>query len=444
MRERGNALRGPSGPLRSAAGCLAVGLVAAFVSAAHAQPAASGLAREFDLLFQQLLENPSDPALNARFIQIAVELQDYEAAIGSLDRLLFYDPTNAALQLQTGEMYMAMGSYIVAKSYFEMALENAGADLALRARAEALIAEVDRLTRPSPWSVFAQAGVRYQSNASSGPDRLDGADEGGNLQESDWNAFGLAVVSYAQPIGNVVIESTLSGYYADQVEIDRLDLGSVELIAGPRLVLPAESGRGPSIKLYGLIGGTLLGDDEYQRTLGGGLSARFALADIATIEPYVEYRDRRFYDSDDYPTASDQTGDRLTYALYSTGPLGSNVRWTSRIGLHQNDARVEDNSYDHYFSDVSLSFRFNPFEGGDANWAFTPFASVNWREYQAPEPGETETREDFEWRAGARLDVPANEQLGLALQVQYSRNNSNLTRFDYDNVQVTAGPTVRF
>ena len=46
--------------------------------------------------------------------------------------------------------------------------------------------------------------------------------------------------------------------------------------------------------------------------------------------------------------------------------------------------------------------------------------------------------------AGARLDVPVTEHFGLNGQVQYSRNDSNLSRFDYDNFQVTSGPTVRF
>jgi hypothetical protein len=69
---------------------------------------------------------------------------------------------------------------------------------------------------------------------------------------------------------------------------------------------------------------------------------------------------------------------------------------------------------------------------------------LEWTDYKAPDPGENIKREDFEWRAGARLDVPFSEAFGLGVQVQYLRNNSNRAEFDYDNLQVTSGPTVRF
>ena len=53
-------------------------------------------------------------------------------------------------------------------------------------------------------------------------------------------------------------------------------------------------------------------------------------------------------------------------------------------------------------------------------------------------------RNDWEWRVGMLFDVQIYERYGLRTQVQYARNHSNLSNFDYSNFSVTFGPTARF
>ncbi|MEQ8700188.1 MAG: hypothetical protein RLT05_26960, partial [Bauldia litoralis] len=79
---------------------------------ATGDPAA--LRAEIDSVYQQLLVDPSDRALNRRMIDIAVQLNDYDAAIGAVERLIFYDPSNAALQLEAARFYMQIDSYAAA------------------------------------------------------------------------------------------------------------------------------------------------------------------------------------------------------------------------------------------------------------------------------------------------------------------------------------------
>ena len=421
--------------LAAAIGCAAPAFPQAGVAAAQA---------EFDVLFQRLLEDPSNRDANLRFVEVALQLGDTEAAIGALERLLFYAPDDPALNYQLGVLYAEIGSYPVAQSYFDAVVELAAAPAELRAEASARAAEAERRGRPSPWSLYAHAGMRYQTNANAAPD--DEITAGAETATPDWNSFVLTHLSLVQPIGEHAFEATLTGYYANQFEIERLDLGLAELNAGPRLALWSGDQGKVSVRGYGIASGLLLGEEFYQRALGAGASARVDFASVASIEPYVEYRDREFYDTDDYPTDSNRTGDLVTYAVFGTAVLGENVRWYGRGGYNENDAAAEHHSYDEYFIDLSTRLEFDP-SGGAAPrpWAFTPFAAAYWTDYEEPDPVDPDTeREDFEWRAGARLDVPFGEHVGLGILMQYLVNDSNVRQFEYDNLQVTAGPTVVF
>src|SRR5258706_1706213 len=85
----------------------------------------------------------------------------------------------------------------------------------------------------------------------------------------DWNSFALGTLGLAEPVtDNLTVEGSISGYYADQAKIDRLDLGFAEITAGPRV---ATDDGALSLKPYAIAQGILLGDDPYQSAVGGGL-----------------------------------------------------------------------------------------------------------------------------------------------------------------------------
>lgn len=435
--------------------CALIGLAIASIACAapaFAQDEAAAR-REFDTLFQQLLLRPADAATNRRFVKVALALKDYEAAIGALERLLFYAPEDAELNLQLGSAYFELGSYVIAKSYFESAAEFGALSPRIVEQARAGVEAADQRGRPSPWRIYAQSGLRYQTNATVGPDDLDL--DGGALARPDFNAFVLSTVSYVRPFGDrAVFEASATGYYADQFKEDQLDLGLVDLIAGPRLrVTSGESAAEISVKPYAIAGVTTLADELYRRSFGGGLSIRAELGDSLVLEPYAEYRDRRYYDSEPfYETASDQTGELKTVAALASAELGAKARLSSRGGYNRNDARADDESYDEFFIDATLQLRFNPLDGEDGrDWTLAPFGAFVWTLYDAPEGGDDDPandgvadREDIQWRGGARLDIPVAERFGLGTTVQYTVNESNDSRFDYDNLQITSGPTIRF
>ena len=171
-----------------------------------------------------------------------------------------------------------------------------------RDQANRLLAQVKTDTEPSMWGAVVQAGVRHQTDANVAPEVL-GPDEPFPVEtaQPDWNSFAQGTLAINLPVGQSFVDMAATAYYADQFDIDRLDLGFAEFNMGPRLVL----GDGKfSFKPYGIVQGIMLGSDPYQYARGGGALARFTLGDGWWFEPQFEYKKRTFYNSDDYPGQS--------------------------------------------------------------------------------------------------------------------------------------------
>jgi len=406
---------------------------------------APALRAELTAIYAQLLVDPADIALNRRMIEVALALEDYDAAIGAVERLIFYAPDDPALQLQAAELYLKIKSYAAASGYLQDVLRLALTD-AQRADAEALLSAADRGVRGSPWSGFGQVGVRYQTNANIGSVEL-GLNEPFPFEkpEPDWNTFALGTLALDTPLGkSVSLEGSLSGYYADQQKVDRLDLGFAELALGPRL---SNDDGALSIRPYGLLQGILLGDAPYQAAAGAGVTGRWIFTDGWFVEPQFEYKARDFYDTADYPDAADQTGELYTYALNAGGRFSDDVTWLGRVGFAANDAAKAYQSYDQYFANVALQVAFDAL--GREGWSFTPFATISYTDFKGIAPPEefagfATMREELFWGVGANLEVPLREGLALGLGIEYNRNQSNLDRDDYENLKIVIGPQGRF
>src|SRR5450631_1262465 len=73
-------------------------------------------------LFQRMMLNPADHENTFAFVKVATERGDYEAAIGALERLLFYNPALTRVKYELGALYFRLGSYEMARRYFNEAL----------------------------------------------------------------------------------------------------------------------------------------------------------------------------------------------------------------------------------------------------------------------------------------------------------------------------------
>lgn len=420
------------------------------VGSASAQTA-SDLVRNQGSLFQEMLARPSD--LN-NTLQYAVNAAagDIESAIGAYEQLLFYNPKLSRVRFELGVLYYRLGSYEMAREYFESALAMRDIAPELRQRAEDLIALIDKKLRPDQISGFAQTGLRYQSNASAGPGPQTVLASGRIFNSSffaqpDWNWFGAFGLNYTHDFENQygdAFEASLLGYDAQQFRLHQFDIGLMELRVGPRFGIASDSTLGLSAKPYLIATGALLADAPYYGGLGGGLTVHANVGNVA-LDPYAEIVQQSFRSSSLYPLASGLSGTLSTYGLQAAGPIASGLTWQSRLAYAHSGDHYGPDSFDSYAADLWLPWTFS-FPGDSRIWTVTPSAGFSHWLYAAPDPtiDPLTTPHTTEWRVGLGLDVPIWKSLTLATMLQYRADSSNVAAFSMHDLAVSAGPSFKF
>ncbi len=223
-----------------------------------------------DLLFKRLLLKPDDLDAGFQYAELETELGDYEAAIGALERMLYYNPNLPRVKLQLGVLYFHLRSYEMARNYFDAVLNAPDVPADIRTEVQTYVAAVDKAVAINQFSVYGQFGLAYQTNANAGPNSPNVLALGQNALLSpefqktpDWNAFGLVTMhdfyDFNDQRGDGW-ESDLITYYSQQFKVTRLDLGLAELRTGPRLGIGDYGG--PTVHPYAIGNVLTLGGRE--------------------------------------------------------------------------------------------------------------------------------------------------------------------------------------
>ncbi|MBB1093676.1 hypothetical protein HUU61_20590 [Rhodopseudomonas palustris] len=412
---------------------------------------ASAVQPDYDALFKEMYQRPTDLDISFKFAHQAVERGDYEAAIGALERMLFFNSDLPRVKLELGVLYFKLASYEIARGYLIDAIKGGNVPDDIRAQVMAYLAEIDRRLATYEYSVFLHAGMRYQTNANIGPNGLqvralgqDAILDGRYGRKPDWSTFQTVAASYAYKLNlrGDAIETTFLGLNSRQMTLSQFNLGLVEVTLGHRVGL----GQNASFKYYGIGDKVWLGDYSYFSALGGGLSARTTLGNLGLVEGYVETRHRRFSDSTYFPTAGDQTGDLLSAAILTDFRWGG-VHLTTRAGYDGNKAIADYNNYKRYSIDVALPIEFVlPVFGAPRAFVFAPTAGFSQANYETPNfiVDPVIIRRDQEYRYGAIFDAQIVDNVGLRTQVTYTKIDSNLPNYRTNNLSASIGPTLRF
>ena len=110
-------------------------------------------------LFQGILARPADFNNALQYATLA-PAGDIESAISTYEQLLFYNPNLANVRFELGVLYYRLGSYEMARSYFDSALKMKDMTPGLRQRTEDLIAAIDKKLQPDQFSGYVQSGFR--------------------------------------------------------------------------------------------------------------------------------------------------------------------------------------------------------------------------------------------------------------------------------------------
>lgn len=445
---------GRSAPILSS--LAAVLLSAAFILPlpAHAQTADGS---EQDRLFQATLANPRDLETTFAYARVAAANGDNEAAIGALERVVFYHPNLARVKYELGALYFRLGSYEMARRYFREALACPDLDPQTKARIEASLPDADNQLQRSRFSAFLQTGARYQSNASFAPTsgivRFGGQDLAllpSATRKSDTNWFGLAGVSHDYDLDNErgdTLETRFVGYATEQARYSELNVALFDLSFGPRLALAPDLLPGATIKPYVVGGNTWVGGSSYFGSYGAGITASLPVGQRLTISPEFEWRRADFRDNTLAPLSSFNSGNWYTAGVAGAANLNANLKFEARGAFRHGDSQLVFSSFDQWMGEAALTWSFAPpFESITRNWSVSPFVRLIQTDFKAPNPAidPLVAEHDTEWIAGVRFDTPVTRTFGLSTAIQYDHTNSNLPNYRQNNFSVIFGPTARF
>ena len=121
--------------------------------------------QQYDEAFQAVFADPGNLDKTFRFAELAVQIGNFEAAISALERMLLINPNLPRVWLELGVLYFRPGSYQVAKTYLDRAVEGENVPDEVRQRVETFLAEIEKRLSRHQFSGSVFGGIRYQSPA---------------------------------------------------------------------------------------------------------------------------------------------------------------------------------------------------------------------------------------------------------------------------------------
>ena len=423
-------------------------------SAARAQDAAFS---EQQRLFQRMVREPTNYDVTFEFVRVATANEDYEAAIGALERLLYYEPSLTRVKYELGILYFRLRSFEMAKHYFTEALKSPDLDPVTRERIATYLPDADKMTQASRFSGFLQTGVRYQSNANFSPNsgaiRLGGVDLAllpVGRRQPDWNVFGIVGLSHDYDFQNQrgdLFETRFTGYATHQFKLTDLDVALFDISAGPRLMIAPEMFPGLSIKPYAVGGNAWVGGRSYVGSAGAGVTMDVPVFNRLAFVPGFEWRSATVNTGDIIPVTGFGSGNWYSPSLGVVANLTSTVKLEGSALYREGRSAAAFQSFRQWEAQAALTFEFAPpFAYISRNWSIAPFARYIRTDFNAPNPAidPLVTEIDRQWVYGAMFNTPLWRNVAVSTTVQFDQTKSTLPNYSQHNFSVMTGPSVRF
>jgi hypothetical protein len=408
-------------------------------------------------LFERTLREPMNHELTFEYVRVAVGNGDFEAAIGALERLLFYNPNLTRVKYELGTLYFRMGSYEMARRYFKEAQADPNLNPVTRERIETYLPDAEKQLQQSRFSGYFNTGMRYQSNPGFAPAggavRLGGQDFAllpSVQRRGDWNWYGMLGLSHDYDFQNQrgdLFETRFVGYATHQLRAKDIDVGLFDLSLGPRLALAPEWWPGATIKPYVVGGRAWIGGSSYLATLGAGVSLSLPVTNRWTAGPEFEWRRASIDDRAVFPVTGFGSGDWFAGGFSSTLKVNEQIKLDSRGLFRRGESNFVFQSFDQWSAEAALTIEFAPpFDMMSRNWSVVPFAKYIKTDFDAPNPfiDPLTRRADRQWVVGAMFNVPISKGFGVTATVQYDKVSSSIRNYTQDNFSVMVGPTLRF
>lgn len=451
------------------AALVAIGLIWATSSPAQLADAEQArLQAQKEALFRQTLRDPSNLDVAFAYANVAAKVGDYEAAVSALERMLLFNPNLPRVQLEIGALYFKMGSYEIARTYFEKAAA-ANPPPEVRARIQSYLDQIARRSGVQQFTGFVLFGGETQSDANLAPGSPIVQSPIGPVllnsqfvKKRDESVFGTGAFLYSYDLGTQTrdtLEVGGTGFANHYSSVTRLDLGIAELTAGPRFnfLRPMPEVSAVSLKPYAIVNDVSLGGNQYFNTYGVGSEFTAAIWQDLHLKSIFEFRQKNFTSAPDRPLSRGLNGSDKLLSLFLSKPITSNP--LSELSLEfdflDQDTRLVQFANKTYAGALAYRIHYDdPFGWLHLPWETTFIVGYSRSLYEGPDPCcntsgnplvfSTSTRNDRRWRFGITQNFPVSSDVSFLVQVQRDIVSSNLPIYGYTNNTVLVGPLIRF
>ncbi len=407
--------------------------------------------RAYDKAFETMFKDPANLEKTFSFAGLAIQAGDFEGAISSLERMLILDPNLPRVRYELGVLYFKLGSYDVAATYFEELLEDKNTPKVLVEKAAPFIEEIEsRLTNHSfSGSIFS--GIKYQTNASSGPRstkvKLFGApsflpDEFTN--KGDFDVFASGSINYSydfQSEPKKLLEAGLNVYGNEQFDQTFVNARVIDAHIGPKLIVPLAFLNNPIVRPFIAGDYLIVSEDESYYSHGAGFSADIRATEKLNLNLDARVMARENKDA----SILDGFRNRMTINASFIASETMQIQFSSIVATEETKTNIQNNR------DYTLNASINKTFKAPFNLIKDPLSAGlsfggSFREYAGPNPtiDPDTTRNDYTIRFSPSLTIPAGETMAILLSAGFTRVDSNIPNSEYDNISVTLGISKQF
>ncbi len=407
--------------------------------------------RAYDKAFETMFKDPANLEKTFSFAGLAIKAGDFEGAISSLERMLILDPNLPRVRYELGVLYFKLGSYDVAATYFEELLEDKNTPKVLVEKAAPFIEEIEsRLTNHSfSGSIFS--GIKYQTNASSGPRstkvKLFGAPSFLPYEftsNADFDVLGACGINYSydfQSEPKKLLEAGLNVYGNEQFDQTFVNARVIDAHIGPKLIVPLAFLNNPIVRPFIAGDYLIVSEDESYYSHGAGFSADIRATEKLNLNLDARVMARENKDA----SILDGFRNRMTINASYIASETMQIQFSSIVATEETKTNIQNNR------DYTLNASINKTFKAPFNLIKDPLSAGlsfggSFREYAGPNPtiDPDTTRNDYTIRFSPSLTIPAGETMAILLSAGFTRVDSNIPNSEYDNISVTLGISKQF
>ena len=416
----------------------------AICASVKAQSAAEvDLRTQQETLFQAMLQDPDNLEIMFDHALTSITLQDYEAAISTLERMLIFNPGLNRAKVELGAAYFKLGAYENARYYFEDTLASGETPPEVASRINRFLDEIRKRTAKTGFFGVATVGVTYSSNANLGPSDPDIllnnqvaqlADE--FIAEEDIGfrtaVYGSHFYDLDQPDGDLwQTDATLYSVHYLNETIG--DIDTIQLRTGPRLSLDNEN-FGPKIRPVLELDALRSNNETLYATIGLGVEYTDTLDERTNVFASVRSAWREYFQNrNGFDGSTHRATVGARYAIHKNlGIIGS-------IYAETDQARNDSNTNYEVGARLSSSLNYDSgYDFTDRLWSLSGYVQATYRKYEEPlEFSDEFTRRDYDFRGGISHVFHLREGWFVQADADLLLRDSNVPNFDIDNIGVT-------